>query len=165
MAAVTLPDGITCTGPAIFTRDVSVPAGSFGNTEMDAGDPVTCPKMYARHQAMFSQVYGSDMTTERRVVHIAQADGTINGVKAQVTVAATGDDTAAVDVLVNGVSALSSPIGFSKSDTAGSVKAGVIGTAAYTAGSRIEVTAAPTHNTGTLPRGLGVAVDLFERPV
>lgn len=140
------------------------PGAVFGNNQANPGDPLQPDKLYTRYQARLSQPQGSDAIAERRTVHMALAAGVVNAIKATLDVAITGADTVAVDVLKNGTSILSAPVSLTSGNAAGAVVNITPAVTAYAAGDRLAVVVTPAHSTGTLPRGLYVALDLWEQP-
>ncbi len=143
-------------------KEVTLPASCVGDTEFDATDPLTATQQEHRHTGRLSQVHGSAATAERRVVHVARGDGTVEAVRAGVVVACVGDSTITVDVKKNGTSILSATIGLDSGDAAYAKVDGTVSTAAYVAGDVFEVVVTVAAGTGTLGQGLFVDVVFTE---
>lgn len=149
-------------GTATFRGPVVLPANTVGNTQVSATAPLDATKTVHQYQRSLSQPHGTAATDERRVIHVARSAGSIVEFRAGPVVAATGDSTVTVDLLVNGVSVLSSVVTIDNGDAAFTKQAAVLSTAAYAAGDVIEVALDATAGSGTLPQGVFAAATLRE---
>lgn len=150
------------TGTVTFQAAPSVPASSFGDDEFDAGDPLTAEKQIHRYVRSLAQAHGTDATAERRIVHRAHAAGSVVAVRCGVSVAATGDSTATVDVKKNGTTILSAPVVLDSGNAAFAVEEGTVSVPTYVADACLEVVVTVSAGTGTLPQGLSVEVVVDE---
>lgn len=90
-------------------NNMSVPANSVGDSQVDSSRPLGTSKTKHQHAVGYAQPRGTAVVAERRVVHSVVGDGTLVGVAACLTVANTGG-TVGVDVYKNGVTVLSGTI-------------------------------------------------------
>ena len=141
-------------GTHTFDKVPVVPAGSFGDPQIGAANPIDAAKLKHQYAPRLAQAHGTAATAERRVVHVARASGTVAAVEAGPVVAAVGDSTVSVDVRKNGTTILSAPITIDNGDAAYAKVAGAISSAAYVAGDVFEVVITVTAGTGTLPQGV-----------
>lgn len=152
------------TGLHTFERTPTVPASSFGDTQIGTTNPIGANKVKHQHHKQLSQAHGSAAAAERRVVHVARAAGTVESFEAGVVVAAVGDSTATADLYKNGASILTAAVEIDSGDAAYAEVAGAISSAAYVAGDVFEVVVTVAAGTGTLPQGLYAAAVLRESP-
>jgi hypothetical protein len=103
----------------------------------------------------------SAATTETRTLFVARRAGTINEVVAGSIAAAVGDSTVTLDIKKNGTTILSAVITLDSSNTLRVVELGTIsGSGAFVADDWFEVVIIATINTGTLPTGVFVQMEL-----
>jgi hypothetical protein len=121
--------------------------------------------------ATFAQKDGVDVATETRIVHIANAAGTLAAVKAVVNQAAAGGDkNFTIDVKKSSgggayASMLSAAITMNSGNTARVAVAGTPGaTPTYVAGDVLEIVITTGGSTGNQAQGLAVTLLLQENP-
>ena len=134
------------------------PANSVGNSVVRAGDPIDAEKLEQQYVRTHGQAHGTNATAERRVLHVAQAAGELFAIEAGVTVAATGNSTATVDLHKNGSTILSAPIVLDNTNAAYAGEAGTFSSQPYVAADVSEVVVTVSAGTGTLPQGVYAAV-------
>jgi hypothetical protein len=130
------------------------PAACIGDNAANASSPLGATKTRHRHSVTESQAHGSAAADSRSVVHVAHAAGTVDEVRAGITVACVGDSTITVDVKKNGTTILSAPISIDSGDAAFAKVDGVITDDDYVAGDVFEVIVDATVGTGTLGQGI-----------
>jgi hypothetical protein len=148
---------VTHAGTHSFEVAPVIPAESYGNREIDPGDPIAATKLDHQYTPPFSQVHGVAAADERRVVHVARAAGEVTAFWAGITQAAVGDSTVTVDLKKNGTSVLTSVITITSAKVAYEETNGAVvttGAEEYAAGDVFEVVVDATVGTGTLPQGL-----------
>lgn len=150
----TFDDSVIIRKSLTVVESLTMPAGSIGNAEIEAGAGILASKLQHQYQVGYAQASGTNATDEARVVHVSRGAGTIVSFNAGNVVAATGDATCAVDLKVNGVSVLSAPISLDSTSAAYSLVAGTVSSAAYTADDVIEITIDGTIGTGALAKGV-----------
>lgn len=140
--------GLSVSGP------VRIPAGSLGDTEFAAGNPLTAAKQQHQFVKGYAQAHGSAAADERRVIHVARGAGTVVTWRAGPVAAAVGDSTCTVDLTKNGASVLSAVPSIDSGDAAFAKLTGTVSGASYVAGDVFEVVIDATVGTGTLPQGV-----------
>lgn len=151
---MTVQDQARFTNTVAFQGPVSVPPSSFGDTEFNNANPLTAAKQQHQYRPRLSQAHGTNASNERRVVHVAKANGSVVDFVAGVTVAAVGDSEVSVDLLKNGTSILDDPVEVTAGDE-DDVMTGTIasGQANYVTGDVFEIRIISTAGTGTPPQG------------
>lgn len=133
----------------------------IGDGQFRTEDPLAAIRQQHQYLRSFAQAHGVAGAAERRAVHVARGAGTLETVRAGLSVVAAGDSTHSVDVLKNGVSVLSGPASLTSAQAAYAKVTGVVTSAAYAIGDVFEVVVAVAAGTGTL--GQGLFVDLAFR--
>jgi len=136
---------------------VTLPNSSVGNTQINSSDPIAATKLDHQYCPVFRQAHGTAATAERRVIHVAQAAGSVAGIGVGVVVACIGDSTITVNLYKNGSTVLSAPVVLDNSNTAFAIEAGAISSASYSADDVFEVVVTVSAGTGTLGQGLFVS--------
>lgn len=151
-------------GQVSFQKVPQVPAGSFGNTQASAADPLDATKVKHQYVKTLAQVHGTPAATERRVVHVARAAGNVVAAEAGHVVAGAAGATLTVDVRKNGTTVLTGAISHDVTAAAFAETAGAVDAtpAAYVAGDVIEVVITATAGAGTLPQGVYANVVMRE---
>ena len=73
---------------------LAAPAGSFGNTQMSATDPLTVDKVLHQINKHYSQAFGAAVADNGGTsIHIAGAAGTVQSVTVSIRQIPVGDDT------------------------------------------------------------------------
>lgn len=143
------------------------PDESIGSDAISSSDPLVEGKTYHRQVAIHSQSSLTAAVDETKVFYKAYRAGTITQVQVGVTDQAVGDSTVGVDVHKNGVSILSADITLTNADTDYSEQtAGLLGgvPVAFVAGDVFEAVIDATVGTGTLPKGVHIAMVVVEKP-
>lgn len=166
MPADTIYADQTYAGKVTFQQAPAVPAASFGDNQLGTTNPVACDKLQHQHDRCHSQANGVAAATERKIVHVAKAAGTVVLFEVGHTTAGAGGATLTHNLLKNGASVLSGGTALSDPVTnAAYVRtAGTIGTSAYVAGDVFEVQTTATVGGGTLPQGSFVHAAFRELP-
>lgn len=152
-------------GSVRFGGTVALPSSSVGNDQINPASPIAAEKSVHQYQPKLAQAHGSSATAERRVVHVANAAGTLVAVKVVPVVAAVGDSTVTVDMRKNGTTMLSSTVTINNSKAGYSTTAGTIsGAGSYAAGDVIEIVQTISAGSGTLPQGVCTELVLRELP-
>ena len=150
-------------GSVRFGGSASLQDSSVGNQQINPASPIAAEKSVHQYQPKLAQAHGSSATAERRIVHVANAAGSLVAVKVVPVVAALGDSTATIDVKKNGASMLGSTVAINSSKAAYSATLGTVsGSGAYVAGDVIEVVQTVSAGTGTLPQGVCTEIVLRE---
>ena len=159
------PDDVRVRG-AVIARSLTLETASLTSDMIVAGADVDADKLEHRHSLTWGQP-NSAATTETRVIHLSRTIGIIRAVSAGSIVAAIGNSTVTVDVMINGVSALSSVITLDNANTAYVPEVGTVDGAAddLAVGGVVTVVITATVGTGTLPTGVFVNVEVDEAGV
>ncbi len=152
------------TGLHQFEQTPTVPAGSWGDTQMGTASPVQCTKLQHQYAPAYAQAHGVAAVTERKVHHVARSAGSVAAIEAGIVVAAAGAATVTVDLKKNGVSVLTSVVTINNTHAAYAKVVGAISSAAYVAGDVFELIVTATAGGGTLPQGLFVDAVYREGP-
>lgn len=148
----------------LYPKTFTPPAGCITNAAVIAAAGIDASKLEHRYRPFLAQVHGSAGTTERRAVHqVIGATGTINSVRAMLSVAPIGNSTHVIQIKKNGTNILSTAITLDSGNTAfiDETDTGFT-SAALVAGDVLEVDVTATVGTGTLGQGLHVMIDLDE---
>lgn len=148
---------ITCAG-------LVAPASTITNSMIQAAAGIDATKVIHQHQKGLFQVHGSAATSERKVVHVARAAGTLTEFVAGVVVACIGAATVTVDLRKNGTTVLTGTILIDSTDAAYAINVGTLASTSYVAGDVYEVVTVATAGGGTLGQGLFAQATLRENP-
>lgn len=141
----------------------TIAAASIGDTQVAPAAGIQASKLQHAHRPIYAQGSSTNATAATQVIYVVVGStGTVQVAEAGAVVPATGSDTCTVDIKKNGTTILSAVIALTSSQTARQVVAGAVTSASVVAGDVLEVVVAPNHNTGTLPQGVFVALDVFE---
>lgn len=157
-------DGDLYVSGNIAGKTFTPPASSITNAAVIAAAGISSSKLQHRYRPSLSQAHGTAGTTERRVVHqVVGATGTLNSVRAQLSVAPIGAATHVIQVKKNGTDILSTAITLDSGNTAfiDETDTGFTSTALVN-GDVLEITVTATAGGGTLGQGLHVMIDLDE---
>lgn len=152
-------------GQVTYTKAPTVPAGSFGDAAIADNAGVQTTKLQHRTLATLSQAAAADASATRQVVAVVNgASGSLVGVVAGASTAATGDATVQVDLLVNGVSVMSAVMSLSSATAAYALVVGAIASTDLVAGDVVELEIKNVAaGTGTLPKGVFARVVIDEK--
>jgi hypothetical protein len=142
------------TGQHRFEKAPQVPDGSWGDAQIGATNPITCPKLKHQHNPQYGQANGSAWRHRDGRFYVARSAGQVVGCEAGVVTPAVGAATVTVDLKKNGTSVLTSVVTITNAQAAYARVAGAIATAAYVAGDVFTVVVTATAGGGTLPQGL-----------
>jgi len=148
----------------IACRTFTPPASSITNAAVIAAAGVDATQVEQRYKPAYAQPHGSAGTTVRQAVHqVIGATGTINSVRAMLSVAPIGAATHVIQIKKNGSNILSTAITLDNANTAfiDETDTGFTSTA-LVAGDVLEVDVTATAGGGTLGQGLHVMIDLDE---
>jgi hypothetical protein len=143
----------------------TIPDSAVGDDQIKTGDPVAATKLQNRQTKTYGQPGGSVSTTERRIIHTAQAAGSVVSFQAGSRTANVGAATITADLQKNGVSVLSAVITLDNANVAYTPEAGTVTTTAYVAGDVFEVVLTATAGGGTLGNGAYATAVFDENPV
>jgi hypothetical protein len=167
MSTSTLVGNLNVTGH-LRPGSITIPVESIGNSEIDGGRPIDADKQIHQYNVCVGDPRATSIaTTTGRFLYMARGSGDITEFSAGVIVAGVtwaGGGQAVVDLLKNGVSAVSSTItidGSTAALEAGEQGAGFSSTA-YTDGDVFEVVITVTAGTGTVPKGFYCALVVRE---
>ncbi len=111
----------------------------------------------------YGQAEGVAAASDGRVIHVVNGTvGTLKSIRCGLLVACIGDSTVVVDIMVNGVSVLTTPVTLDNAVAADEIVDAAIQDEDLSANDIIEVSIVATPGTGTLGEGLFVAVELYE---
>lgn len=145
---------VTHAGQHKFEKTPTVPAGSWGDTQMGTANPVDPTKLKHQYAPAYGQPHGIAAVTERRVIHVARSAGTVQAAEAGHVVAGVTGATLTVDLKKNGTTVLSAVISLVVDAAAYTRVTGSISSAAYVAGDVFELVITATAGGGTLPQGV-----------
>jgi hypothetical protein len=148
---------------ALVAQRVTLPASTVGDAQMNSSSPIGADKSQHQHKKLLAQAYGVAAVSERRVVHIAQAAGSIYRFLASLVLANVGAATCSVDLKKNGTSILTAPISLTTGTAYIPVDASVA-TPAYVAGDVFEIAMTATAGGGTLGQGFFAEATFRELP-
>lgn len=150
----------------VTPRRFNCPADSITNAAIQASAGVSATKVQQNYSKQLDLTnHATVAAAERRLLHRCRgASGTVVSFGALATVAAVGDSTASVDLLLNGVSILTAAVQLDSGDAAGTLVSGTLSSTALVAGDRLEVNVTVSAGTGTLPKGLCADVLVREDP-
>lgn len=145
---------VTHGGQHKYEKTPQVPAGSWGNTQMSATDPIDQTKLKQQYAPAHGQPHGTAAVSERKVIHVARSAGNVQAVEAGHVVAGVTGATLTVDLKKNGTTVLSAVISLVVDAAAYTRVTGAISSAAYVAGDVFELVITATAGGGTLPQGV-----------
>ena len=140
----------------VICGGINLPNECVGNANINPIDPIYPQNLLMEHVKTFSQDRGSVAAAERKVMHVANGNGTLLQISCGVTVANIGAATITIDFYNNGVSILSAPITLNSTNTAYSSQLGAFATPNYSQFNVFEVVVTVSASGGTLGQGLWV---------
>lgn len=158
-------EGDVRVGGNLSCKTFTPPSSCIRNASIEALAGVSATKLEHRHQLTFAQA-NTAATDETRAVHVVHGTtGTITAFRAGSIAKAVGDATCTVDLLKNGVSALSSVITLDSGNTNRVAEDGTISTPSLAEGDLLEIVIDGTIGTGTLPTGVYASLVVTEDAV
>lgn len=142
----------------------SAPVSCIGDANVSSSNPLLCTKSYQQVRAKFSQAHGVAAITERRVIHKAQAAGSVYAIKALLVIPNIGAATITVDLRKNGTTVMTGVITLSSTGVAYIASSGAIATTSYAVDDVFELVITATVSTGTLGQGLFIDTIFRELP-
>lgn len=162
MAQVIIPDDVVIRGH-LSTETMTIPPSTVTDASVATGAAIDPDKIVNRFRRSLTQAHGSAGTAERRAIHVALRDGTLNACTAALSVAPTSTGTHTIQIKKNGSNILSSAIVLDNANTAYTKEdAGSFTSSTYVAGDFFEVDV--TVSGATLGQGLIVEVEFDEEP-
>lgn len=164
----TIRSDVVYTGSVTF-RDVNLPAGVVGNTEVESSADIAASKLEHQHALNYAQATGSNIASATVDLHILGDTGTVEAFEAVLTgVAAGGDRTVTVDLHKSTGGAafatiLSGTISFSSSDSLRVIKAGTLSSSTLVDGDILRLVVTVAGSSGTQPQGLLVTTTIREK--
>lgn len=141
-------------------NSITLPLNAIDSAgQIKAGLNLPAEKFEQRFFPAWSQP-NSAATSETRTLFVARRTGTINEVVAGSIVAATGNSTVTIDIRKNGSTILNAVVTLDNGNTARIVEVGSINSGAFVAGDWIEAVIVATANSGTLPTGVFVQLEV-----
>ncbi len=166
MGQVLIPDDLVVAG-TISASAMNIPANAVGDDAVVALAGVKASKLVHDLRPSYVQANGTAATSVTQFLHLPVAAGTISAFSVAIMTAAVGGATVTVDLQYwNGsswVSNLSAVITINSSTAIDTLVAGTVTTTAYTAGQPLRIVVTATASGGTLPQGLIVRAQLFEK--
>ena len=147
-------------------KSMQLPAGTVTDLGVSGSAGIEASKLRHEHRSTYAQGSAVSATDATQVIHVVR--GAVAEVVAFVAGAvdnAAGDATVTVDLLKNGVSILTAPITLDSGDANYEVVEGVIASDDLVAEDVLEIVIDATIGTGTLPKGVFVALSVHEDPV
>jgi len=139
---------------------IAMPQNAIDNSDqVKAGTNLNADKLEQRFFPHWSQP-NSAATSETRTLFVARRSGTVNEVIAGSIAKAVGDSVVTLDVKKNGTTILNAVITLDNANTNRIVELGSITSSAFVAGDWFEVVITATANTGTLPTGVFVQLEV-----
>lgn len=139
---------------------IAMPQNAIDNSnQIKAGTNISADKTEQRFFPAWSQP-NSAATSETRTLFVARRSGTVNEVIAGSIAKAVGDSVVTLDVRKNGTTILAAVITLDNANTARIVEQGSVTSSAFVAGDWFEVVIVATANTGTLPTGVFVELEV-----
>lgn len=163
MATSTIQSDVYVNGN-LYPKTFTPPANCITNAAVIAAAGIDATKLEHRYRPSYAQPHGSAGTTVRQAVHqVVGATGTINSVRAMLSVAPVGAATHVIQIKKNGSNILSTAITLDNANTAfiDETDTGFTSTA-LVAGDVLEVDVTANAGGGTLGQGLHVMIDLDE---
>ena len=163
MATSTIQSDVYVNGN-LYPKTFTPPANCITNAAVLSNAGIDATKLEHRYRPSYAQPHGSAGTTVRQAVHqVVGANGTINSVRAMLSVAPIGAATHVIQIKKNGSNILSTAITLDNANTAfvDETDTGFTSTA-LVAGDVLEVDVTATAGGGTLGQGLHVMIDLDE---
>jgi len=147
----------------------NAPAGSIGSagiaTPGAGAAGIVSSKLNHRFKRWLGQAEGAAVVSQTEIVSITYGTaGAIVALQAILKVACAGAATISVDLKKNGTSVLASPISFSSSDSALTVKSATPTTTTTAAGDYFEIVITATAGGGTLGQGIYAEAIIDENP-
>lgn len=141
-------------------NSITLPQNAIDNSsQVKAGTNLNADKLEQRFFPAWSQP-NSAASTETRTLFVARRSGTVNEVIAGSIAKATGDAVVTLDVKKNGTTILNAVITLDNANTNRLVELGSVTSSAFVAGDWFEVVITATANTGTLPTGVFVQLEV-----
>ena len=133
----------------------TLPGSSIGDAEAQSASPFGVNKVRHQHAPLITGLHGTATTARREVIHVARGAGTLKEFRCGVTVANIGAATISFNLLVNGVSVLTTPTQVSSAHAANAVVTGSLTTSPtpYNDGDVFEVSITVAAGGGTLGQG------------
>lgn len=139
---------------------IAMPQNAIDNSDqIKAGTNISADKTEQRFFPHWSQA-NSAASTETRTLFVARRSGTVNEVIAGSIAKASGDAVVTLDVKKNGTTILAAVITLDNANTNRIVELGSVTSSAFVAGDWFEVVITATANTGTLPTGVFVQLEV-----
>lgn len=168
MAQTVLDSDLQVKG-TVIAQTFRYPAGSIVNADIGAGAAIAASKLQ-RQQAFSVELCpeGTNISAiASKLLHIFRAGGTINGIEAAITGAATGDRAATVDLQKGNAGGsfatiLTAPIAINSSLAVRTPLAGAISSGSAADGDLLRLVVGVSGSTGTQPQGLLVTVTCTE---
>jgi hypothetical protein len=144
-------------------------AATVGDTQVIAfpgsGKCIQATKLQQQRDGNYAQGSTVAATSDQHLLAVVNGiAGAVVSFKAGAVTVITGNDTVTVDLLVGGVSILSSPITLNNTQSNYQVVAALLAANALVAGNVLEAKFTYTHLTGTAPKGVFCQVLFTEDP-
>ncbi len=160
MATSTIVGSLHVTDTITAGGGVQVGSNSVTDSSVAAGAGIAASKL--EHQYVITEKQVGSAADETRIMHIAQGDGDIVGVKAACIGVAVGSATCTVDVKKNGTTILTGVITLNSSSVTLVAQSGTLATTTYGDGDVFTVVFDGTTSGGTLPTGVAATLILRE---
>lgn len=169
---LTYPSGLD----HIFQGNVRVngnlypPAGSIGNTEIEAGAAIDATKLIHQFPISYAQANGSDVASATQLLHVFRGAATILSVEVVPATAPTGGDKQfTVDFKLGNAGSgfatiLSGVITVDSSSVTRTVQTGTLTTTAAADGDTLEVVITASGSTGSQGQGFVTTCFVSEAP-
>ena len=159
-------ENVRCDTLTVSTS-ATFPESTVTDSHVAAGADIAAAKQeIPLRWVALAQAHGTAATDERRTAHnVLGVTGSLISVRAGLLVAAAGDSTVTVDVLLNGTTVLSAVITLDSTTVIRTETVGTLASSptALAVGDCLEVVIDATVGTGTLPQGVYVQLDATEK--
>ena len=153
-------DGDLFVNGRISSTGLTAPASSITNSNIAAAAGIDSSKLDHRFRKHYNQ--NSTASSATVAIHIANAAGSVNGIKAGSVAACSGAATITINLLKNGASILTGVIQLDNGNTARVSESGAFASTTYASGDFFELVIVATAGGGTLGTGLLVDVEFDE---
>lgn len=163
-------DRVSFSGPATFTGQTKLSAGTVDNAAVANGAAIEASKLINRVHAHHAQAGGTDVVTESVIKHIAANAGSVKSVRVRPATAPTGGDkqfTVNVQKAASGsgtwTSVLDSVITVDSSSVDNTNQDGtLVSDPSYAAGDSLRVVITASGSTGSQGQGVDVQLVMDE---